>query len=240
MKHEEILSDDGMITCQLMLLEYNADVYVQPAVTDSAPQLPIDIPLIPIVPIVIPGVFDGSFGNVTLNQSTYGNVIVNDTMKTFGAGTQIADNPAFSTMASGTTFNNVMTPEEYDIEGANLGDYELTAIGQLTGLVNASYDFGMRANVDVVWANATATHSQQITQQMNFVGLPDDQVAPPVSLAKKMNLTVAGSGGAASDMSPANATVTLQGYSTIGTAGGFTRGLSNMGYQFLRVTKGEK
>ena len=240
MKHEELLDDSGMITCQLTLLEYNADVYVQPAVTNSAPQLPIDIPLIPITPIVIPGVFNGTFGNVTLNQATYGNVIVNDTMKTFGAGTQIADNPAFSTMSSGTTFNNVMTPEVYDIAGANLGDYELTAVGQLTGLVNASYDFGLRANVDVVWANATATHTQSISQEMNFLGLPDDQVAPPVSLAKKMNLTVAGSGGAASDMNPANATVTMQGYSTIGTSGGFTRGMSNMGYQFLRVTKGEK
>jgi hypothetical protein len=241
MKHEELLDDSGMITCQLTLLEYNADVYVQPAVTNTAPQLPIDIPTIPITPIVIPGVFDGTFGNVTLNQATYGNVIVNDTMKTFGAGTQLADNPSNNTsVVSGTSFNNLHTPETYDLSGVNLGDYEITSTGQLTGTINASYDYGMKTKVDVVWANTTATHTQSIDTSMQFTGLTDTSVPAPVSLAKKMNLTIAGSGGAASDMNPANATIVMQGYSDISTSNAAPRGFANMGYQFLRVTKGER
>ena len=60
-----------------------------------------------------------------------------------------------------------------------------------------------------------------------------------------MNLTRDGATGVGvaplpDDYYPANATVTMQGYSDIGSTGGFTRGMSNMGYQFLRVTKGEK
>ena len=242
MRCTEVSTPEGMVTVTISAIEYSDDYYVQADIQQTPADLPIDIPKLPIIgPIYLPQIYQGTYGNVSaLPGSTFGNVITNPAMKTFGAGTQLADNPAFNAMVSGTTFNNVMTPEEYDIDGADLGDYELTAVGQLTGLVDASYDFGLRANVDVVWANATATHTQSISQEMNFVGLPDDAVAPPVSLAKKMNLTVAGSGGAASDMNPANATVTMQGYSTIGTSGGFTRGMSNMGYQFLRVTKGEK
>jgi len=244
MRCTEVSTPEGMVTVTISAIEYSDDYYVQADIQQTPADLPIDIPKLPIIgPIYLPQIYQGTYGNVSaLPGSTFGNVITNPAMKTFGAGTQLADNPAFNAMVSGTTFNNVMTPEEYDIDGADLGDYELTAVGQLTGLVDASYDFGLRANVDVVWSNATATHTQSITQSMQFIGLPDDAVAPPVSLAKKMNLTVAGSGGAASDMTPANATVTLQGYSTIGedTGNSFTRGMSNMGYQFLRVTKGEK
>ena len=242
MRVTEVQTPEGMVTVQISAIEYSDDYYTQADIRQTPADVTIDIPRLPVItPIYLPKVYQGTYGNSSaLPGSVFGNVIVNDAMQVFGAGTQIADNPAFNAMVSGTTFNNVMTPETYDISGVDLGDYELSAVGQLTGLVNASYDYGLRANVDVVWANATATHTQTLSQEMNFVGLPDDQVAPPVSLAKKMNLTVAGSGGAASDMNPANATVTMQGYSTIGTSGGFTRGMSNMGYQFLRVTKGEK
>ena len=241
MKHEELLSNEGMITCKLTLLEYNEDVYVQPSVTNTAPQLPIDIPTIPIIPVLIPSVFNGNYANITLDQNVFGNVLVNEHMKTFGAGTQLADNPANNTtMVSGTVFNNLHTPEEYDLTGINLGDYELTSVGQLTGTgTGSTFSYGMRSNVDVVWANTTATHTQSITTSMQFTNLSADAVPAPVSLAKKMNLTIAGSGGAASDMTPANATISMQGYSDLGTSNAAPRGFANMGYQFLRVTKGE-
>lgn len=241
MKHQEVLTDDGMINCALTLLEYNADVYVQPAAAFLAPIAPIDVPVIPIVPIVAPGVWNGTYGNVTVDQTTYGNVVLNQSMMTFGAGTQLADNPSNNTsVVSGTSFNNLHTPETYDISGANLGDYEITSTGQLTGTINASYDYGMKTKVDVVWANTTATHTQSIDTSMQFTGLSDTSVPAPVSLAKKVNLTIAGSGGAASDMNPANATIVMQGYSDISTSNAAPRGFANMGYQFLRVTKGER
>lgn len=238
MKHEELLDDSGMITCQLTLLEYNADVYIQPAVTNSAPQLPIDIPVIPIVPIVAPGVWEGTYGNVSVNQSTYGNVVVNDSMKTFGAGTQLADNPTNTiTLTNNGTFQNLHTPQIYDTTGVNLGDYELTSVGQLTGTLttDVSYNYGMKTVANVTWANATATHVQSVDTSMQFNGLIN-AVPPAVSLAKKLPLTITGSGGAASDMLPANISLVQQGLTNTGVTG---PGFANMGYQLLRVTKGE-
>jgi len=238
MKAQEQLDESGMINVALTLLEYNADVYVQPAVTAQAPQLPIDIPTIPIVPIVIPGVYDGTYGNVTVNQGSYGNVIVNDTMKTFGAGTQLADNPNNTiTLTNNGTFQNLHTPQLYDTTGVNLGDYELTSIGQLTGTLTAdtSYNYGMKTLASVTWANATATHVQSVDTSMQFNGLINT-VPPAVSLAKKVSLTIAGSGGAASDMLPSNITLVQQGLTNTGVTG---PGFANMGYQLLRVTKGE-
>ena len=247
MRVTEMDNGDGVLTAKVVLMFHNSQIYSHTDAQNEGEMGNSGIPSIPVVALPVPGVYNGTYGNLSLNNQLYGNIVVNESMKTFGAGTQLADNPGFNAMVSGTTFNNVMTPEEYEIDGADLGDYELTAVSQLTGLVNASYDFGLRANVDVVWANATATHTQSITQSMQFIGLPDDAVAPPVSLAKKMNLTRDGATGTgnpalADDYFPANATVTLQGYSTIGddTANNFIRGMSNMGYQFLRVTKGEK
>lgn len=248
MKHEEKLDDTGMITCNLTLLEYNEDVYVQPAVTNSAPQLPIDIPTIPIVPIVIPGVFNGTYGNVTINQGTYGNVVVNETMKTFGAGTQLADNPGTKEMGNADSSFNVpagnlfISSDTYDISGVNLGDYELTAVAQPGGTATgSSYNYGLRANVDVVWSNTTATYTQSETTSMQFLNIPDGNPPTSVSLAKKMDLTLTGASGAASDMTPANATILLEGFNDLDDdPGGARRTFGNMGFQFLRVTKGEK
>jgi hypothetical protein len=238
MKAQEIMDDSGMINVGLTLLEYNADVYTQPAVTAQAPQAPTDIPLIPIVPIVIPGVFDGTYGNVTLNQGTYGNVIVNDTMKTFGAGTQLADNPTNTIpLTNNNTFQNLHTPQIYDTTGVNLGDYELTSTGQLTGTITVddSYDYGMQTVANVTWANATATHVQTESTSMTYAGLVNS-LGPAVALATKVPLTIAASGGAASDMLPANITLVQQGKASANVT---SAGYANMGYQLLRVTKGE-
>lgn len=242
MKHEEQLADDGMITCAITLLEYNADVYVQPAVTDSALQLPIDIPLIPIIPIVIPGVFDGTFGNVTVNQDSYGNVVVNDTMKVFGAGTQLVDNPgANTTVDSGTgTFLNIMPAEEvYDISGADLGDYELAASATLGGTVTGAYDVAFRPKITLEFANATNTLVQPILGNSGPI-LGFDGPAPPLISNTKVSLDPSSYAGGSADMKPTRANIMLQGYSDIGTSNVAPRSFGNMAYEFLRVTKGEK
>ena len=74
MKHEEQLADDGMITCALTLLEYNANVYVQPAVTDSADQVPTDIPTVPPIINLPPIIFKNLMPGI-------------DTFTTTGSGT---------------------------------------------------------------------------------------------------------------------------------------------------------
>jgi hypothetical protein len=241
MKHEEMLDDDGMITCKLNLLEYNADVYTQPAVTDSAPQLPIDIPLIPIIPIVIPGVFDGTYGNVSVNQSSYGNVVVNDTMKVFGAGTQLVDNPGPNVnVVSGTgTFLDILPAEEvYDISGADIGDYELAASATLGGTVTGAYDVAFRPRITLEFANATTTLTSNVIGNSGPI-LGFDAAAPPLISNTKVSLDPTNHGGSA-DMKPQRANIMLQGFTDVGTSNAAPRSFSNMAYEFLRVTKGEK
>tara|TARA_R110000803_G_scaffold24966_9_gene59865 strand:+ start:988 stop:3318 length:2331 start_codon:yes stop_codon:yes gene_type:complete len=65
LRHQEKVSDQGMINCALTLLEYNASVYTQPAVTETAEIIPIDIP--PITPPIIlpPIIYRNIIPNVT-------------------------------------------------------------------------------------------------------------------------------------------------------------------------------
>ena len=196
------------------------------------------IPSIPVVALPVPGVYTGEYANLNLNNQLYGGIVVNDAMKTFGAGTQLADNPNNTiSLTNNGTFQNLHTPQLYDTTGVNLGDYELTSIGQLTGTLttDVSYNYGMKTVANVTWANATATHVQSVDTSMQFNGLINT-VPPAVSLAKKLPLTIAGSGGAASDMLPSNITLVQQGLTNSGVTG---PGFANMGYQLLRVTKGE-
>ena len=198
----------------------------------------------PIIPLIA---FDGTYGGLKLDPGTHGNVIHNDIMKVFGAGTQLADNPNNAVLANATSNFNIanqsdllLSEETYDLAGINLGDYEFQAVAQPAGTATGSaYNYGLRGNIDVVWANANATHTQSIVSSMEFTNIPDGNPPTSIALAKKMDLTVAGSGGAASDMTPANATIKLEGYNDLATSPA-TRQIANMGYQFLRVTKGEK
>ena len=158
-------------------------------------------------------------------------------MKTFGAGTQLADNPGNASISSTGLFQNLHTPQIYDTTGVNLGDYELTSTGQLTGSITQddSYNYGMKVYANVTWANATATHVQPVSTSMQYLGLINT-VGPAVALATKVPLTIAASGGAAADMRPANISVVQQGFASANVT---SAGYANMGYQLLRVTKGE-
>ena len=108
--------------------------------------------------------------------------LVNDTMKVFGAGTQLVDNPgANTTVDSGTgTFLNIMPAEEvYDISGADLGDYELAASATLGGTVTGAYDVAFRPKITLEFANATNTLVQPILGNSGPI-LGFDGPAPPL------------------------------------------------------------
>ena len=72
MLNKEKLTNEGMITCELTLLEYNADVYNQPAVTETDDEDdPIDIPTLPpIPPIFPPGILGGFFFGVSQTSTS--------------------------------------------------------------------------------------------------------------------------------------------------------------------------
>lgn len=237
----------GALTFQIVGMEYADSVYSGPTVTETNPFANVSIPTIPIIGPILPlKAFNQSYGNLSLDPAVFGNVIHNDVMSVFGAGTQLADNPNNIAIANATSNFNVaiqsdllLSEETYDLTGINLGDYEFQAVAQPAGTATGSaYNYGLRGNVDVVWANANATHTQTIVTSMEFNSIPDGNPPTSISLAKKMELTLAGSGGAASDMTPANATIKLEGYNDLATSPA-TRQIANMGYQFLRVTKGE-
>jgi hypothetical protein len=55
MKNKELLGQDGMISCELLLLEYDATVYTEPTVTESEEEDdPIDVPVLPPPPPIDP------------------------------------------------------------------------------------------------------------------------------------------------------------------------------------------
>jgi len=242
MRIKESEDELGSLTCDIVGLEYADSVYEPVDTTLDLPFANIDLPRIPIIQAIpIPGVFDGTYANLTLDPTTFGNIIVKDTMKVFGAGAQLADSPAANTsVVSGTTFEEIIPVESYDITDSDIGDYEVSASATLGGNITGAYDLGFSTNVKVTWANATAAASTTFTGGgVEITNLPSTTPPPPLVYARKINTDPVANGHPA-DMTPQTANIVLRGYSTIDTSNTFVRSFGNMNYEMLRVTKGEK
>ena len=111
MRIKEVEEEDTTLNCEIIALEYSDDVYGNLSVTTDAPFANITVPTIPIIgPIVIPGVFNSDYGSLDLDPATFGNVLLNQHMKTFGAGTQLTDQPGDHTLSNtSTTFRDIYT-----------------------------------------------------------------------------------------------------------------------------------
>lgn len=245
MRVTEQQTPEGMVTAQISALEYSADYYTNPVSTETPDIGFIDLPRLPIIPpIYIPEVYAGDYANVdALPGSVFGNVIVNDAMKTFGAGTQLTDQPASNTsVVSGTTFNEIIPEESYDITGIDIGDYEFTSSAGLGGAPTTAFDVGFTNKVTLSWANATASVSNVITGGgVQYSNVPVTTALGNLTGTLKIPTDPTLFGHPA-DMKPQTANITLLGYSDIteDTANGFPRSFSGLNYQMLRVTKGEK
>ena len=238
MRIKEIENDDTTLSCEVIGLEYSDDVYGNLSVTTDAPFANISIPTIPIIgPIIIPGAFTSGYGSLELDPNTFGNVIVNPHMKTFGAGAQLTDQPNNHVLANTvTTFRDITTEESYDIEDSDIGDYEFSSSAQLGGTITGAYDLGFRQKVTMTFANATASNTQTVTGGgIEITNMPSTTPPPPLNATFKVS-TDPTAYGFASDMKPTTANIVLQGYSDIGGTGEF----GGLNYEFLRVTKGEK
>ena len=249
MRVTEVQTAEGMVTAQISAMEYTSQYYVDPGATETPDIGIIDLPRLPIIPpIYIPQVYNGSYGNVdALPGSVFGNVIVNDTMQVFGAGAQL-ENAGLSTTTTypsgfpSNTYPNyseLITPEVYDISGVDQGDYTFTSVANLGGtLPVGGYDVGFRNNVTIQFANAT--HSSNQTTGGGGVTFTNIDGAPPqLTDTKKVPVDPA-SYSLPSDMKPVQATVRVQGYTTIDTSNVAARQFGNMGYEMKRITKGEK
>lgn len=242
MRVAEQQEDSGMVTAQITAIEYSDDYYVHPVATETPNAIPIDLPRLPVIPpIFIPEVYNGNYANVdALPGAVFGNVILNQSMKTFGAGTQLTDNPAANTsVVSGTTYLDIIPEESYDITGADIGDYEVTSKATLGGTVSGAYDVAFRHQVKLRFANTTATVSNVTTTAGGTAILGFDAAAPPLIASNKLSIDPT-SYGLPADMEPVLANVVLQGYSTVGSSNAALRSFNNLNYQMIRVTKGEK
>ena len=245
MRVTEIQDDSGMVTARISAIEYSDDYYVHPDPTETPNAIPIDLPRLPVIPpIFIPEVYHGDYANVgEIPGNIFGNVVVNEAMKTFGAGAQLTDQPAANTsIVSGTTFLEIIPVESYDITDSDIGDYEFTSAATLGGSPTTSFDVGFSQNVIVTWANATNTASNTfVGGGMELVNVPATSIVPPLRGVRKINLDPIANGHPA-DMKPQTANIVLRGYTDIteDPANGFPRAFGGLNYQMLRVTKGEK
>ncbi len=238
MRVTEQQDESGMVTAQISAIEYSDNYYTHPVLTETPDLGLIDLPRLPVIPpIYIPEVYSGDYANVdALPASTFGNVIVNDSMKVFGAGAQLENAGLSNTsLVNGTTYHDVITPEVYDITGVDIGDYTFSAVANAGGtLPIGGYDLGFRNNVTLQFANATHSSNQNIGG--GGVSFTNIENAPPqLTDNKKVSLDPA-TYSLASDFLPQTATMRIQGYSTLDGS----RAFGNMGYEMKRITKGEK
>jgi hypothetical protein len=240
MRIKESEDEFGALTCDIIGLEYADSVYGAPSTTEDLPSANIGLPRIPhIKSIPIPGVFDGTYANLTLDGSVFGNVIPNQTMKTFGAGVQVEDaNLSNTTIANSTTFTEIIPRATYDITDADIGDYSYDAFATPGGVIPASYDLGFTSNGIMTFANTTATANVSIGgggQVFTNFATPTTTVTSQTKFS-----TDATTYALPSDMKATQLEVWLEGYSSMDTSNAAPRSFGNMKYQVVRVTKGEK
>jgi len=241
MRVSEREADLGMVTAQISAIEYDADVYGNPAITETPDLGLVDLPRIPTI-TSIPTVkaFNGSYGNLAALPNVFGNVIVNQAMKTFGAGTQLEDaglDTGNANIASGTDLE-LITPQLYDLTDSDPGDYTFTAEASLGGTITGAYDVAFRNNVTLTFANATSVVN--VNYGGGGVYLIGVQDFTPQLVDNKKVSTDPVSNGLPSDMKIANATIRLQGNTTIDASAAAIRKFGNMGFAMTRITKGEK
>ena len=127
MMNKELFTENGMITCELLLLEYDPSAYTVAAVTESEEEDdPIDIPpLPPLPPIIPPIVWRNIFVGVTQDATTgTGTGAIFTIVKKANANTSLAGTYSFvfpSTVGSGHSVGDVIT-----IDGGQLGGVTVT------------------------------------------------------------------------------------------------------------------
>jgi len=242
MRIKESEDEFGALTCDIIGLEYSDDVYTLPSITTDLPYANIGLPRIPVITsIPIPGAFDGTYANLELPPITFGNVIPNQVMKTFGAGVQVEDANLYNAnISGGSVFEDIIPTAEYDLTDSDIGDYSFDAFATPGGVVPASYDIGFKTFGNITFANSTLQAIANIGGGgQEFIGFS----TPTTTLTSQTKFSTNPTDyGLTTDYKIQKANIRLQGYSTMldDTANGFPRSFANMKYQVVRVTKGEK
>ena len=226
MRIKESEDEFGALTCDIIGLEYSDDVYTGPSTTEDLPFANIGLPRIPTISsIPIPGVFDGTYANLTLNVPAFGNVITKESMYNLGAGTLITDSPVAAATDNTTVLQNLITTRELDLANVDPGDYSFVALAQPYGQVDANvggFNFGFIANVNVALSNGSVDFysfgGTGFKTDFNLVDAVKDITIPSTAVSGN---------------------VLLLGYNdALDTAG--SHGYSQMKYDFYRLTKGDE
>lgn len=153
MLSKEKLTAEGMITIDLTLLEYSADIYNLPAITESEEEDdPIDIPILPPIPPIIPPIVWKNFYFAIDQDATTGTGTGSKytIIKSPNANTSLAGTYSFvysSTVGSGHSIGDVIT-----IDGGKLGG--VTVTNNLTFRVASVTGGGGVDTVDTITGNA--------------------------------------------------------------------------------------
>jgi hypothetical protein len=153
MKNKELFGEDGMITCELLLLEYDADAYVVATVVESDEEDDsTDIPALPPIPPIIPPIVWQNFYFAIDQDATTGTGTGSKytIIKSPNANTSLAGTYSFvysSTVGSGHSIGDVIT-----IDGGKLGG--VTVTNNLTFRVASVTGGGGVDTVDTITGNA--------------------------------------------------------------------------------------
>ena len=175
--------------------------------------------------------------NIALEPKNY---VPKEAVATFTAGVQLEDAPAANlSVVSGTTFVPIIPTENYDLTGAEVGDYSISGFGTLGGSIGGTpFDLGWGVEANIYFANATTVTMQPTALKITTTNITD---FPPQSVATyKVSTDPTTYAGVANDMVAANVDITLVGFSDIGSSNAAPRAFFGMKYEMIKVTKGEK
>jgi len=235
MRIKEKENDDSTLNCDIIGLEYADTVYGELAVTTDAPFANISIPTLPVIgPIMIPGLFSGGYGSITLDEEAFGGIISREAMANLSIGGQIEDKPSANLSNNGGSFSNtsgrsaIIPVRALDFTAGNgiePGDYSFMAAGAPIGTMpgSGSANFQMVANVNIVYANG------DVQNQFFGTGITASPTIPSTLEANK-KITIG--------PNPVSGNVTLEAENTLAPAGGNV-GFSHLRYDMVRLTKGD-
>lgn len=189
LQHKEVITDGGMTTCALTLLEYSDDVYSDPDVVETSVQGTVEIPRIPQIVTPPPVVFKNIIADVDTFELT---TTANANVAGSGAIFTVFKDPSTATYTDVIIDNggsNYLNTDSIEVSGSRLRGidpdnnltFEIATVdggGTITGLANVS------GNASVYKAE---TYGQSITRDaianISVGGQIEDKPADVTSLS---------------------------------------------------------
>lgn len=169
------------------------------------------------------------------------NTIDNKQVATYGAGVQVENYVDSSgNVANATTFENIITPVEYDIRGIDQGEYSIVSTTVPTGSSYTGSNVGVRSASNVTFANATNWYTVEPARSGIYTTSQS-----PTTLQDATTLFIDVEywnsifPGVALDMEPVTANIWMQGFSTLSNTT-IARSFADVKAQMLKVNKNEE